>query len=61
MVFHSKTTILRPSLCLLIYLNLEHKNKQGKVCHGKVIVGYQHALGSQLSDSMKVHLMGLLR
>jgi hypothetical protein len=45
----------------LIYLNPKHKNKQGEVFHGKVVVGYQHTLGSQLSDSMKAHLMGLLQ
>jgi hypothetical protein len=41
-------------------LNVEHKNKEGEVCHGKD-VGYWHVLGSQLSDGMKAHLMGLLR
>jgi hypothetical protein len=61
MVFHSKTAIPKPSLCQLIYLNLEHKNKQGEVSHGKVVVEYRHALGSQLSDIMKAHLMGLLQ
>jgi hypothetical protein len=45
----------------LIYLNAEYKNKEGEVCHGKDVVGYQHALGSQLSDGMKAHLMGLIK
>jgi hypothetical protein len=45
----------------LIYLSVKHKNKEGEVCHGKNVVGYQHALGSQLSHGMKAHLMGLLR
>jgi hypothetical protein len=40
-------------------LNVEHKNKEGEICHGKD-VGYPHALGSQLLDGMKVHLMGLI-
>ncbi len=58
--FIAKHSYLNPSLCQLIYLNHEHKNKQGDVCHGKVVVGYWHALGSQLSNSMKAHLKGLL-
>jgi hypothetical protein len=41
-------------------LNAEHKNQEGEVCRGKD-VGYWHALGSQLSDGMKVHLMGPIR
>jgi hypothetical protein len=28
--------------------------KQGEVCHGKLVVGYQHALGSQLFNNMVV-------
>ncbi len=59
--FIAKQPYLNPSLYQLIYLNLEHKNKQGEVYHGKVVVGYWHTLGSQLSDSMKAHLMGLLQ
>jgi hypothetical protein len=31
------------------------------VCHGKDVVGYRHFLGSQLSNGMKAHLMGLIR
>jgi len=42
-------------------LSAKHNNKEGQVCHRKDVVGYQHALGSQLSDGMKAHLMGLLR
>jgi hypothetical protein len=41
-------------------LNEKHKNKEGEICHEKD-VGYRHVLGSQLSDGMKAHLMGLLR
>ncbi len=37
--FIAKQPYLDPSLSQLIYLNPEHKNKQGEVCHGKV-VGY---------------------
>ncbi len=59
--FIAKQPYLDQSLCQLIYLSVEHKNKEGEVyCHWKD-VGYWHALGSQLSDGMKVHLMGLLR
>ncbi len=59
--FIAKQPYLDPSLYQLIYLNLEHKNKQSEVCHGKVVVGYQHTLDSQLSNNMKVHLMGFLQ
>jgi hypothetical protein len=42
-------------------LNAKHKNKHDQVYHGKDVLGYHHALGSQLLDGMKAHLMGLLR
>jgi hypothetical protein len=42
-------------------LSVKHKNKEGEICHEKDVVGYRHVLGSQLSNGMKVHLMGLLR
>jgi hypothetical protein len=58
--FIAKQPYLDQNLCQLIYLSVEHKNKEGEVCHGKD-VGYWHALGSQLSNGIKVHLMGLLR
>jgi hypothetical protein len=45
----------------LIYFNVKYKNKEGEICHGKNVVGYRHALGSQLLDGMKIHQMGLLR
>jgi hypothetical protein len=43
--FIGKQPYLDLSLFQLVYLNLEHKNKQGEVCHRKIVVGYQHALG----------------
>jgi hypothetical protein len=42
-------------------LNAKHENKQGQVCHGKDVLGYHHALSSQLLDGMKARLMGLLK
>jgi hypothetical protein len=42
-------------------LSVKHKNKDGQICHRKDGVGYRHALGSQLSDGMKAHLMELLK
>jgi hypothetical protein len=45
----------------LIYLHVEHKNKLGEVCNGNNVIGFQHSLGSQLSDAMKAHHMGLIR
>jgi hypothetical protein len=33
----------------------------GELCHGKNVFGFHHALGSQLSNAMKAHLMGLKR
>jgi len=59
--FIAKQPYLDQSLCKLIYLSAKHKNKEGEVCHGKDVVGYWHALGSQVSDGMEGHLMGLLR
>ncbi len=58
--FIAKQPYLDQSLCHLIYLSVEHKNKEGEICHG-IDVGYQHALGSQLLDGIKAHLMGLLK
>jgi hypothetical protein len=31
----------------------------GELCHGKNVFGFRHALGSQLSNALKAHLMGL--
>jgi hypothetical protein len=42
-------------------LNAKHKNKHGQVYHGKDVIGYRHALSSEMLDGMKAHLMGLLR
>jgi len=33
----------------------------GELCYGKNVLGFCHALGSQLLDAMKAHLMGLIR
>jgi hypothetical protein len=59
--FVAKQMYLNHNLCQLIYLHAKHTNKKRVVCHGIVVIGYQHALGSQLSDAMKAHLMQLLR
>jgi hypothetical protein len=59
--FIAKQPYLDPSLCQLVYLHGEHKNKQGQICHRKDLLKNHHALGSQLSASMKAHLMGLIR
>jgi hypothetical protein len=59
--FITKQPYLDQNLYQLIYLNAKHKSKQGQVCHAKDVIGYCHALGSQLLDGMKAHLMGLLR
>jgi len=40
--FIAKQPYLDQSLCHLIYLSVEHKNKEGEICHG-TDVGYQHA------------------
>jgi hypothetical protein len=42
-------------------MHAKHKNKLGEVCHGKSVIGFQHTLGSQLSNVTKAHLMGLIR
>jgi hypothetical protein len=46
--FIAKQPYLDQNLYQLIYLNAKHKNKQGQVCHGKDVIGYCHASGSQL-------------
>jgi hypothetical protein len=33
----------------------------GELCHGKNVFGFHHALGSQLLDVMKAHIMGVIR
>jgi hypothetical protein len=45
----------------LICLHAEHINKEGVVCHGTIVIGYRHALGSELFDAMKAHLMQLIK
>ncbi len=59
--FIAKQPYLDQNLYQLIYLNAKHKNKQSQVYHGKDVIGYYHALSSQLLDGMKAHLMRLLR
>ncbi len=39
-VFIAKQPYLDQSFYKLIYLSVEHKNKQGQVCHGKDVFGY---------------------
>jgi hypothetical protein len=46
--FITKQPYLDQNLYQLTYLNAKHKNKQGQVCHGKDVIGYCHASGSQL-------------
>jgi hypothetical protein len=55
--FIAKQTYLDHNLCQSIYLHAKHTNKKGVVCHGIVVIRYWHALGSQLSNAMKAHLM----
>ncbi len=56
-----KQLYLDHNLCQLIYLHVKHTNKKGVVCHGIIVIRYRHALGSQLSNAMKAHLIQLLR
>jgi len=58
--FITKQPYLNHILCQLIYLHAEHTNK-GVVCHGTFVIVYQHALGSQISNAMKAHLMQLIK
>jgi hypothetical protein len=59
--FIAKQPYLDHNICQLIYLHAKHKNKMGELCHGKNVLGFCHALGSQLLDAMKAHIMGLIR
>jgi hypothetical protein len=47
--FIAKQPYLDQSLCKLIYLNVEHKNKQGQVCHGKIVYGYRTPNGASIA------------
>ncbi len=44
--FIAKQPYLDQSLCKLIYLSVEHKNKQGQVCHGEDVFGYHTPNGA---------------
>jgi hypothetical protein len=44
--FIAKQPYLDHNLCQLIYLHAKHTDKEGVVCHGTTMIGYQHALGS---------------
>jgi len=59
--FIVKQLYLDHNLCQLIYIHAKHTNKEGMVCHGIAMIGYRHALGSQLSNATKAHPMQLLR
>ena len=47
------------SLCLLIYENTEHLNAKSKHCHGSMVNGFRYALGSGLSEELKLKLAQL--
>lgn len=62
--FVAKRPYLDGSLCQLIYEHIEHTNKYGKPCHGSTVAGFRHALGSNISEEMKLrieqmHALGL--
>ncbi len=57
--FIAKQPYLDHNICQLKHLHAKHKNKMGELCHGKNVFGFRHALGSQLSNALKAHLMGL--
>ena len=62
--FVAKRPYLDGSLCQLIYEHIEHTNQYGEPCHGSTMVGFRHALGSNISEDMKLrieqmHALGL--
>ena len=62
--FVAKKPYLDHSLCLLVYENTKHLNAQGEHCHGSMISGFRYALGSGLSEELKLkiaqlHALGL--
>jgi hypothetical protein len=54
--FVAKRLYIDNSLCQLIYEHIEHANKFGDPCHGSMVAGFRHALGSNLSDEMKLRI-----
>ena len=62
--FLAKKPYLDHSLCLLVYENTKHLNAQGEHCHGSMVTGFRYALGSGLSEELKLkiaqlHALGL--
>ena len=43
-------------LCQLIYEHVHRTNKHGEPCHGSIVVGFYHALGSNIYEDMKLHI-----
>ena len=57
--FVAKKPYLDHSLCLLIYENTEHLNAKGEHCHGSMVSGFRYALGSGLSEELKLKIAQL--
>ena len=54
--FVAKHLYIDTSLCQLIYEHIEHANKSRDHCHRSMVAGFRHALGSNLSDEMKLRI-----
>lgn len=57
--FVAKWPYLDHSLCLLIYENTEHLNAKWEHCHGSMVSGFRYAIGSGLSEKLKLKIAQL--
>jgi hypothetical protein len=58
--FIVKQMYLDPSMCQIIYKNTDHRNRAGEECHGTMVAGFKHALGTQLSQQKKDEISTML-
>jgi hypothetical protein len=58
--FLAKQNYMDTILCHLVYKVTEHVNCHGEQCHGLMVAGFKHSMGSLLSENMKQKLGSML-
>jgi hypothetical protein len=58
--FLAKQNYMDTTLCHLVYKVMEHVNYHGEQCHGLMLAGFKHSMGSSLSENMKQKLRSML-
>ena len=58
--FLAKNNYMDITLCHLVYKVTEHVNCHGEQCHGFMVAGFKHSMGSSLSENMNKKLGSML-